>query len=50
MDIGDIVASVLEAPELTADVVGQAFSAVGERLQALAERIDALEAQLRGET
>lgn len=49
MDIGDIAATVLAAPELTADIVGQAFSAVGERLQALADRIDALEAQLRGE-
>jgi len=50
IDVKKIAADILELPELTAETVGAAFSAVGDVLAAMAERIDALEGQLRGES
>lgn len=43
------VAGLLEAPEQSLNLTGQALEAIGNLLEQMASRIDALEAQIRGQ-
>lgn len=47
--IRQATAGLLEAPEQTLNLTGQALQAVGDMLEAMAKRIDDLEAMIRGD-